>query len=275
MKFCYVDESGTGSEPFAIMTGIIVDSQRMHITKTDWSELLSVLSEICKREIKEFHARDFYRGNSPWRDIDGETRSKIITSIFQWLSDRKHDITFSGVDKDLFNRKKGTDSDFSYFQSIWCFMGLHLILSIQKFFQNQEKNKGNTLFFFDEEVREKTNFANLIRDPPPFTDLYYSKKPEQDQLDQVIDVPYYGDSKEANLLQIADLTSYLLRRYVEIKEKRVPPDYQDEEKKIDAWVESVVSLSLPVSTRYLSKGRDECSELFCKYAPKSLLRLRR
>lgn len=33
MKFCYVDESGTGDEPYAVMVGIVVDTQRMHVTK--------------------------------------------------------------------------------------------------------------------------------------------------------------------------------------------------------------------------------------------------
>lgn len=275
MKFCYVDESGTGDEPFGVMAGIIVDAQRMHITKADWEALLTTLSDICRREIREFHTRDFYRGNTPWRDLDGESRSNIITSIFEWLKERKHGITFSGVDKEFFNREKETDPGLAHFESVWCFMGLHLVLTIQKYFQVQKKHKGNTVFIFDEEVRERTNFARLIKNPPPFVDQYYSRGTDQEQLDQIIDVPYYADSKEANLLQIADLVAYLLRRYIEIKENRVPPSYQDEEKKIDAWVNDIILLSLPVSTRYLAVGRDECSELFCKYAPETLLRVGR
>jgi len=31
MKFCYLDESGIGDEPYAVMVGIIVDAQRMHV----------------------------------------------------------------------------------------------------------------------------------------------------------------------------------------------------------------------------------------------------
>jgi hypothetical protein len=253
------------------MTGIIVDAQRMRITKADWEILLSVLSKICKREINEFHARDFYKGNSPWRELDGEARSEIITSIFEWLKDRKHNITFTGVDKDLFVANKGTDPNLAYFKSIWCLMGLHLILTIQKHFQNEQKHKGNTVFIFDEEEREKVEFAKLINDPPDFVDRYYSRRKKQKQLDQIIDVPYYGDSKDVNLLQIADLAAYLIRRYAEIKENRIPPAYQGEEEKISFWVGKIAALSLPVSTRYLAVGRDECSELFCKYAPESLL----
>ena len=46
MKFCYCDESGTGDEPIAVMVGIVVDAQRMHLTKADWAELLETLSQL-------------------------------------------------------------------------------------------------------------------------------------------------------------------------------------------------------------------------------------
>jgi hypothetical protein len=72
MKFCYVDESGTGDEPFAVMVGVLVDAQRMHVTKGAWQDLLRLLSEICCKEVTEFHTRDFYKGNGVWRTISGD-----------------------------------------------------------------------------------------------------------------------------------------------------------------------------------------------------------
>lgn len=33
MKFCYLDETGTGTEPFALIIGILVDANRMKPTK--------------------------------------------------------------------------------------------------------------------------------------------------------------------------------------------------------------------------------------------------
>lgn len=278
MKFCYIDESGTGNEPYAIMTGIIVDAQRMHKTKADWKELLEILSDICKRKITEFHTRDFYLGNSPWRDLDGGLRSRIISAIFEWLTKRKHQITFSGVNKKLFNNNIKKDSKLKNLHSIWCFMGLHLILTIQKEFQppvGKSSIKGNTLFIFDEEVREKTHFAELVKKPPEWTDEYYSRSLDKPRLDQVIDVPYYGDSKDVNLIQLADLIAYFIRRYVEIKERTIPPKYAAEEEKVGLWIKSILKLSLPVPTRYPAVGRDECSELFYKYAPESLRKLGR
>lgn len=271
MKFCYLDESGTGNEPYAIMTGIVVDAARMHVTKYDWAILLSSLSSICKRKINEFHATDFYCGNSPWRNLNGAQRSAIISAIFEWLSDRKHRITFSGIDKALFLKEKKDNKKLEVFHSIWCFLGLHQILTIQKAFQSYPKNKGNTVLIFDNEVREQTHFAKLISSPPSWIYTYYCESGNpKNPLDQIIDVPYYGDSKEVHLIQIADLVSYLLRRYVEIFEGKSQPKYADERQKLETWIKEISKLSLPRSTRYPAVGRDESSDLFFRLSPASL-----
>ena len=99
MKFCYLDESGTGEEPIAVMAGVITDATRMRVTKTHWANLLQRLSEIIGRSIQEIHTRDFYSGNSPWRELDGIQRADIITAIFNWLQERKHSVVFAAVDK--------------------------------------------------------------------------------------------------------------------------------------------------------------------------------
>ena len=92
MQFVYIDESGMGEEPIGVMVGVIADSHRMRKTKTEWNALLHALSEIIGREINEIHTRDFYSGNSPWRELDGHQRPAIIEAIFQWLHQRRHSI---------------------------------------------------------------------------------------------------------------------------------------------------------------------------------------
>jgi len=82
MKVCYFDESGTGEEPVAVVTGVVVDAQRMHVTKEHWSELLDVLSGLCGRKLDELHTKDFYAGNSPFKKMDGPTRSNTFLRSF-------------------------------------------------------------------------------------------------------------------------------------------------------------------------------------------------
>lgn len=178
MKFCYVDESGMGSEPFAVMVGVLVDVHRMHVTKIDWQDLLKTLSGVCGKEVKEFHTRDFYRGNGIWRSIDGQMRPAIISAVLDWFKNRKHEVAFTSVIKEAFLADHKGDAKLKELKSIWCFMGLHLMLTVQKYFQSKPKNKGNTIFVFDSEVREETRFGELVNNPPLWTNDYYGKKKE-------------------------------------------------------------------------------------------------
>jgi hypothetical protein len=153
VKFCYVDESGIGDEPYAaVMVGVIVDSHRMRPTKRDWDDLLSDLSNKLNHRVDEIHTRDFYAGNGRWRNIDGPQRASIIGAIFDWLASRKHTIVFSSLDKTQFAELE-QHPFFSDIKTIWRFLGLHLVLAIQKHHQPMKKNKGNTVLVFDNEER--------------------------------------------------------------------------------------------------------------------------
>ena len=106
MKLCYCDESGTGDEPIAVMVGIIVDAQRMHVTKEHWQDLLTSLSRVVGHKVDEIHTRDFYAGNGFWREIKGPERAQVISSVFDWLADRRHHIVYTAVEKSTFHRIK-------------------------------------------------------------------------------------------------------------------------------------------------------------------------
>lgn len=271
MKFCYIDESGVGDEPFAAMVGIIVDAQRMHLTKQHWNELLEALSNIIGRNVTELHTRDFYAGNSPWRDIDGPQRAQIITAIFQWLRDRRHHIVYTAVNKEKFSQEFSNEASANDVNSLWKFMALHITLAIQKRFQTFSRNKGNTVLIFDNEVREAPDFTQLLKTPPDWTDTFYNRGANQAQLDQIVDVPYFVDSRDVGLIQVADLISYFLRRYIEVREGVIPARYSDEEERLQGWMDIAFGLSIPKSNIYPSRGRCDCADLFYRYAPACIL----
>lgn len=273
MKLCYLDESGTGSEPFAVMASVIVDGSRMHITKKDWKELLIILSKVINRKVKEFHTRDFYFGNGIWRGLDGNERALIISRVLKWLKDRKHKICFSAVDKNKYFSDFQNNQKLKDIGSLWCFLALHHLLIIQKHHQNNSGVKGHTLCIFDNEEREKNRIIELSINAPDWTNTYYAKKDKLDKLSHIVDVPYFGNSEKIHLLQIADLLAYIIRVYIEIKEGKSSPRYKDEADKIDSWMHLICELSIPFSMIYPKKGRCECSELFYQYAPITLLDL--
>lgn len=271
MKFCYLDESGTGEEPIAVMAGVITDATRMRVTKTHWSNLLEILSKIIGRSIQEIHTRDFYSGNSPWRDLDGKQRSSIISAIFNWLKDRKHHVVFTAVDKKIFEENFQKEAVSDDIGTLWRFMALHITLSLQKYFQKEKKNKGNTVLIFDNEEREKVRFTDLALNPPEWTDTYYNRGKKQEKLDQIIDVPHFVDSKEVGLIQLADFICFFLRKHIELQLGYTKPAYKGEITKVSGWVDQIIAQSIPKSCMYLSRGRCDAAELFCRYAPECIL----
>jgi hypothetical protein len=146
MKLCYCDETGTGKEPIAIMVGIIVDAQRMRVTKQHWKGLLATLSGICGHELAEIHTRDFYSGSGVWRGMKGEDRSRVISAVFNWIKERKHDVVYSSVLKEPYNSAVQEGKIPSELNTLWRFLGFHLILAVQKAHKVFEKTKGNTIF---------------------------------------------------------------------------------------------------------------------------------
>jgi hypothetical protein len=270
VNLCYCDETGIGQEPIAVMAGIVVDSSWMHLTKTHWQDLLDILSERVGRQVVELHTRDFYAGNDIWRHrINGPERTEVFNAIFAWLAERKHHIVYSAVVKSSFDRAFATQDipdGFDY----WRFLGFHLVLAMQKHGQREKGVKGNTLFIFDNEERQRLRFTDLIVRPPAWSDEYYQRREKQDQLDQIIDVPYFGDSRDVVLIQLADLVAFLLRRHAEIQGGLIGPRYQGEDQKIAAWAKAISDRSIGRSFMYPKTGRDYAEELFYQHAPASI-----
>lgn len=274
MKLCYCDESGTGKEPIAVMTGILVDSSRMHRTKDNWDELLRSISRISGRHLAELHTCDFYSGNGVFYGVDGHTRSRIISEIFEWLAKRKHHIAYTSVLKETYFKSFEARAVPDELNTVWRFMGFHLVLAIQKYCQQESGVKGNTLFIFDNNERERMRFTDLIARPPSWSDEYYDRKKKQDQLDQIIDVPYFGDSKEVSLIQVADFLAYFLRRYAELKEGLVKPWYSDEQSTIEGWMKRFKDQSIGTRFIYPAVGRNAPENLFYDIASPSIRQLR-
>ena len=255
------------------MAGIVVDSTRMHVTKENWGKLLYALSRVVGKPIRELHTRDFYPGNGVWRGLKGPQRTKVTDMILKWFAARKHHVVYSAVAKTSYSDAQKEGEIPKEVNTPWHFIGLHLILSIQRRFQRDPKRKGNTIFVFDNEEREEKRFIDLLQSPPAWSDSYYSKGKKQDRLDQIIDVPYFGDSRDVALIQMADFVAFFLRRYAEVKENLVQPKYSDEAEKITVWAKEIAGRSIGINHIYPKTGRCRCADLFFRHAPASIKEL--
>ena len=275
MKFCYFDESGMGDEPYLVMAGIIVDATRMHVTKDAWADFLSYLSKAAGRRVDEFHTREFYRGNGVWHRTDGAMRTKIIEAILSWVEKRKHKCVFSGIDKDQYKKALKNDERLKQFRSMWCAAAMHCVLQVQKQHQRETKTKGHSVLIFDREVKDETAFSLLINKPPQWIDTFYSRGKKQTALDQIVDVPFFADSKHILLSQVADLFAYVLRTSAEIQDGLLKEKYRGEGKRMQAWSKRIADVALPSASRYPTRGRCEAASLFWDLAPSTIRELKK
>ena len=232
MKVCYFDESGTGEEPVAVVTGVVVDAQRMHATKEHWSELLDVLSGLCGRKLDELHTKDFYAGNSPFKKMDGPTRAKYISEIISWFCERKHDFVYSAVHKAEYEKSRAAGKLHAELSTPWIAGAFHCVLALQRAHQCEKKTRGHTLLIFDNKGHDEGPLTNLVVNPPQWSNTYYGRGNRDAALSHMVDAPYFADSKQVPMIQVADFLAYFLRRYVEIAENLVPPKYEEEEPRI-------------------------------------------
>jgi len=267
MKLCYCDETGTGEEPFAVLLGVVVDASRMHVTKVDWRSFLAQLSKMVGQEFQELHTRNFYSGTGIWKKLTGQQRSDAIDFFIDWFTERKHHIVFSAVDKQQLKVMQEAAAVPEEIDTVWKAMGFHVALAMQKHFQGESKNKGNTIFVFDEEVKEETRFQKLLLNPPAWSDSYYGKQKKRERLCQLVDAPYFADSQNVGLLQVADFLAYFVRRYIEISENAIPEKYQGETDKVFAWFKRIKARSIPYQSMYPKRQRCETAELFWNLAP--------
>ncbi len=259
------------------MASVIADSYRMRPTKADWNALLQQLSQIIGREIDEIHTRDFYSGNSPWRELRGQQRADIITTIFNWLHERRHQIVYTAVHKERFYNDFKNNERLKEIGTLWRFMAMHIALSLQKKYQGAPRGrkrtinpKGAFVLIFDHEHREQQRFTDLLLSPPDWTDSYYDKKPNQEKMSQIVDVPHFVDSKQVGLIQLADFICFFLRKHIELQMGLVQPDYRDEVDRVRTWTNLILARSIPKNNIIRTRGRCECSNLFYQYAPDTI-----
>ena len=256
-----------------VVVGVVVDSVRMHRTKSDWEALLADLDRISEGRLAELKGRELYRGNAYWRRLDSGERSDLIESIIRWMAERKHAITFGAVSRSRLAKHAAT-SNLGGLQDAteWAIAAMHLILGVQKQHQKEPKNKGNTVFVFDN-AKEKDELLRLVHQPPKEVDGFYGRKRKQLPLDQVVDVPYFVDSRDVGLIQVADLFAFILRLYAELAEGISSEKFDGEIKRLREWLVQMKPVILPDSVRWPQRSSEASVSFFRSVGPPSLLRL--
>ena len=268
MKICYVDETGTdGQSPLIVMVGVIADSQRLHRTRTEFGAVMARLDQGSRHAIRELKSSELYKGRGPWRHVAGGDRHALIGDLCEWLCDRKHHLALAALDLRAAKQSPlhGLDA--------WMSAALHIALQVQRRYQREKGNKGCTFLVFDENKRQADNLAELLFDPPSWTDEYYQRGTRAEALDQIIDSAFYARSHQVGLVQVADLFAFIFRRYSELHDYDAGEAFAGETDRITEWVKLLSPRLLDRPHRWPRRPTCETARWFCEIAPSSLFNL--
>jgi hypothetical protein len=251
------------------MVGIVVDAHRLNRTRAEFSEVFDQVQSLFEENLKELKGAKMIFGRDRWRNVDPAIRKRIAGFLCEWVVDRKHHIAMSAIDRKQFAQVKPTlfapvNSD------PWLAASLHIALQLQKHHQRKRKNKGHTFLFVDENKQKADQLAELLFEPPEWTDAYYGRSKNQERLDQLIDSAFAVKSHHAGLVQVADLYALVFRRYAEIHDYSLPEQWNGEQSLIDEYVAVLAKRLLPKATRYPKR---ECGKWYREITPPSLRKL--
>lgn len=270
MKVCYVDESGNqDQDPCLVMVGIVVDAMRLNRTREEFNEVFDVVQGLFQENLRELKGSKMIFGRDRWRNVDPDIRKRIGRFFCNWVVSRKHHIALAAID-----RRQLAQVDGSEFAQVsgdpWLAGSLHIALQLQKHHQGQNKNKGQTFLFVDENKKAADQLAELLFAPPDWTDAYYERGKKQARLDQLIDSAFAVKSHHAGLVQVADLYALILRRYAELHDYGSAELWAGERALIDGYTNTLAGRMLPRATRWPARPKSPCGKWYSQIAPASL-----
>ena len=150
---------------------------------------------------------------------------------------------------------------------------LHIALQVQRHYRKEKSNKGKTFLVFDEHKRLAGPLAEMLFDPPSWTDEYYQRDKKREPLDQIVDSAFYAQSHHVGLVQVADLFAFIFRRYSELRDYALQEAFAGETERITRWVELIAARLIPGAHRWPKRLTCETARWFCDAAPPSLVTL--
>ena len=274
MKVCYVDESGNRSnDPFLVMIGIVVDTYRLNRTRTEFGQIFDVIQDIFQENLRELKGSKMIMGRSRWRKVAPSTRDLIADFLCKWVGGRKHSLVLAAIDRQKLSTIDSGPQIPKEMSDPWLAAALHVALQLQRAHQKIKSNKGTTFLVFDENKMKADNFAEMLWQCPSWADTYYGRTRKQEALDQLVDTAFTVKSHHVGLVQVADLYSFLFRRYAELEGGATREEFSGERELIGKYVGILSRSLLPKSHRWPSRTGSPCARWYSSIAPDPLLAL--
>ncbi len=139
----------------------------------------------------------------------------------------------------------------------WLAGASHIALQLQRAHQAKAGNKGGTVLLLDDNKRGLSDIADLVNDPPAWTDDYYDRQKKAPALDRLVDTPFAVKS-HVGLVQVADIFGAIFRRHAERAQYGFEEKYTGEQGHVAEWVEQLAPRLLGKAHRWAARTSSDC-----------------
>ena len=282
MYICYFDESGfSGSafdpeQPVCVVAGVLANDYNMSKSVREFEQLIATIRDeqdlAPLPDPRELKGKALYRGDEDWDGVDGATRHLVYAGIIDWLTKRTHRVLYSAIDSEKFLEERDGDNEFAtVFSSPYVAAAYQACLTVERRHKGKKKNKGKTLFIFDEQDDGGRHLQDLCADPLEWTCDYCNTKAE-DPITQMVDTPLFARSHMSPFIQIADLMAYVLRRYLMLKDFNDDERWDGELTQAEDWVSLLQSRLINACHMYPSNSSG-ITDFYREVTPRHALEL--
>ena len=231
MKFAYIDESGneTQGDVFT-MAGILIDAHKLRKWSADFDAKFHAMNRRHQGNPQDFKTTRFINGAGGWGKVDAEERKNFLMNIVNMVV-RCGEVYAFGMSFEK-NAAIENNENFPANQTnYWLSSAMYISSIIQKRNQTKGNNKGHTVLIFDDNKMDIPKLFEALHVCDEWYDGLYvlpskfrRKKiwsvKEENRFDQIINTAFSIKSEHSSLVQVADIISYIYRRYLELKNQK-------------------------------------------------------
>ena len=207
MYIVYLDESGdpngwNNRQDHFIIGGIAIHESRIQPIIESIDEIQAKFFTDISVPIK-FHATDINRGFDRFRDLTQIQRQSLMDDVYGVLADIEHPhaVQFATT----IHISAVTDADQALRDTFE-----NLVQNVNAFLEsmNEEGNPQKGMLIIDGNPSTEAKYRALISD-------FRRMGTQYGYLGNIVDIPYFSQSEDTRLLQLADFCAYAVFRYYE------------------------------------------------------------
>jgi hypothetical protein len=224
MKFCYVDETGSGAEgDVFVMAGLLIDAYRLRKHTAQFDQIIQRFLEKHPRGRDELKTKAILNGSDGWNKVDPDDRKNFGRELINLATEcaRVFAVAFSFKG---FSGAANAGHGQTFGNSYWLAAAMFVAALVQKRMQGEPKNKGLTVLICDDNKREMASLSDALHKADPWFERKKKKNgtswievKNDDRFDEIVNTAFAIKSQHSSLTQVADAVGYVYRRYLELQ----------------------------------------------------------